>query len=439
MNEKHQMAALVALPFLAVLFCAGCQNYSFRQVKPLPIAVINQDTVINAQRGIPYLMIVQDTSYSMCEPIARDAGLDPDAGDYGYNYCAAAAGESKMGLTAAAMQQVLAGLDPTKNPFFLGLTSFPGPAEGCDVVSGAAVPLGDAKTTLSQISAWYGSIVGAEAGATPTAQTLAGPVASDPTFRSLDGGTEKYVLLITDGLPNCNYTNPCVYGSGNQYSWSDGVQRGCMSTAWLRATGGSNATPNDAALCSCAVGGGDLCVSPNPSDGSTYRNTCCIADPTVQGSDGGYPNAPVAASECLDADGSVQAITNLRALGITTYVVGMGYDYTNATVLDRMAQAGQNDPTATHYQADNPAQLAKTLHDLISFLAVSCIYPLDRTPQDARLIEVTLDGNPLALGDPNGFTYSTPGGVPTVNVIGAACATIKDGATHDLKIVALGQ
>jgi hypothetical protein len=433
------MAAHGALPFLAALFCAGCQNYSFRQVKPLPIAVINQDTVINAQRGIPYLMIVQDTSYSMCEPIDRDAGLVTDVNNFGYRYCAANAGESKMGLTAAAMQTVLGGLDATKNPFFLGLTSFPGPAQGCDVVSGTAVPLGDAKITKPQISTWYGGIVGAEAGATPTAQTLAGPVASDPTFQSLDGGTEKYVLLITDGLPNCNYTNPCVYGPGNQYSWSDNVQRGCMSTAWLRATGGSNATPNDPTLCSCAVGGGDVCSNPNPNDGSTYRNTCCIVDPTVQGSDGGYPNAPIAASECLDADGTVQAITSLRAQGITTYVVGMGYDFTNATVLDRMAQAGQNDPTATHYQADNPTQLTTTLHDLIAFLAVSCVYPLDRAPQDARLIDVTLDGNQLLLGDPNGFTYSTPGGIPTVTVIGTGCATIKDGATHDLKITALGQ
>jgi hypothetical protein len=425
---KSGARALVVLSFVA-----GCQNYSFKQVKPLPLAVVNENAVINAQRSTPYLMIVQDTSYSMCEPINGDAGLDMDAGDFGRGYCAADPAQSKMGLTSAAIQQVLSGLDPVKDPFYLGLTSFPG-GVGCNVVSGPVVPLGDAKTTLSQISNWYGGIVGNESGATPTAATLAGPVASDPTLQSPDAGNAKYILLITDGLPNCNLTNPCVYGSLQNYAWSDGVERGCMSTSWLAANGVNGVTPP--AACVCALG---PCTNPDPTQGYTYRNDCCIADPTVQDSDGGYPNAPTAAGQCLDADDTINVIAMLKGQGITTYVVGMGYDFTNGAVLDRMAQAGQADPTAVHFQADNPEQLAKTLHDLIAFLAVSCTFPLDRTPQDPRLIEVTLDGNALTLGDPSGFIYSTPGGVPTVTIVGESCALIKDGTNHDLNITALAQ
>ena len=409
----------------------GCQNYSFKLVTPLPLAVVNQHNVINAQRSTPYLMIVQDTSYSMCEPIDRDAGLDMDAGDFGEGYCAADPAQSKMGLTSQAIQQVLADLDPVKDPFYLGLTSFPG-GPGCNVVSGPVVPIADAKTTLSQISNWYAGIVGQETGATPTAATLAGPVASDPTLQSSDAGSSKYILLITDGLPNCNQMNPCVYGSPQQYGWSDGVERGCMSPNWLAANGVTGVTPPE--QCVCALG---PCTNPDPSQGYTYRNDCCIADPTVQDADGGYPYAATAAGQCLDADDTVSVIANLKSQGVTTYVVGMGFDFTNGSVLDRMAQAGQADPNAVHFQASDPDQLAKTLHDLISFLAVSCTYPLDRTPQDPRLIEVTLDGNVLTLGDPSGFTYSTPGGVPTVTIVGASCATIKDGHNHDLTITAL--
>jgi hypothetical protein len=229
--------------------------------------------------------------------------------------------------------------------------------------------------------------------------------------------------------------NPCVYGSGQQYLWSDNVQRGCMSPAWLQAIGGGNATPPTA--CVCAVGGGGSCVNPDPNDSSTYRNSCCIVDPTVQDADGGYPNAPIAADQCIDGDGTVAAIRALHAQGITTYVVGMGYDYTNGAVLDQMAQAGQNDPNATHYQADNPADLTTALQQLITNIAVSCTYPLDRTPQDPRLVEVTLDGMTLELGNMNGFAYTTPGGTPTITILGTACKTIKDGMNHDLTITAL--
>jgi hypothetical protein len=420
-----------SLGILAVL-CA-CQNYAFREVKPLPLAVVNEHDVIGATRGTPYLMIVQDTSDSMCEPINRDAGLVTDRDAGGFNYCAADPMQSKMGLTSAAMQSVLGSLDPTKNPFYLALTSFPGPALGCDVVTGPAIPFGTrgAAVTLPQVVSWYQGIVGREGGGTPTSATLA-QVALDPTFQSLDGGEGKYLLLITDGLPNCNNMNPCVYGSGQQYLWSDGVQRGCMSPTWLQAIGGGNATPPSA--CVCAAG---ACVAPNPADSTTYALTCCIVDWTVQDADGGYPNAPIAADQCIDGDGTVAAIKALRAQGITTYVVGMGYDYTNAAVLDQMAQAGQNDPNATHYQADNPADLTAALQQLITSIAVSCIYPLDRTPQDPRLVEVTLDGMALGLGDANGFSYTTPGGTPTITILGTACKTIKDGMNHDLTITAL--
>jgi len=425
MNRKP----LLALSLVALL--AGCQNYSFRQVKPLPLAIVNVHAAISAQHATPYIMIVQDTSYSMCEPIDRDAGLDGDAGDFGYAYCASDPTQSKMGLTASAMQTVLAGLDATKNPFYLGLTSFPGPGAGCNVVTAPIYPIGDARTTKPQISAWYQGIVSAEQGATPTAATLAGPVASDPAFQSPDAGDARYVLLITDGLPNCNNTNPCVYGSGSQYLWSDGVQHGCLSPTWLTAIGQGGPTPPPA--CSCALG---ACTNPDPNNGNTYRNDCCIVDWSVS-PDGGYPLAPVAADECLDADDTVSVIASLKAQGITTYVVGMGYDFTNGAALDRMAQAGQNDPSAVHFQADNPDQLAKTLHDLIAFLAVSCNYPLDRTPRDPRLIDVVLDGTPLTLDAADGFSYATPGGVPTVIVTGSSCAIIKDGKNHDLTITAL--
>src|SRR5262249_49769806 len=83
-----------------------------------------------------------------------------------------------------------------------------------------------------------------------------------------DATRTSYVLLLTDGLPNCNPANP----------------NSCIN----------------AAACQCTLTGGN-CVG----------QFCALG--------------------CLDQDGSVAAIQQLRAYGIFTIVIGFGSETTSGT------------------------------------------------------------------------------------------------------------
>jgi len=104
-------------------------------------------------------MIVQDTSGSMCEPINHDAGIATDGG--GAGDCAAnIADESKAGIVAVSMQQVLDKLNPKVNIFYMGLYGFPnvtGPdgARQLRRLGGPVFPIGKAQDTIPQIVTWY--------------------------------------------------------------------------------------------------------------------------------------------------------------------------------------------------------------------------------------------------------------------------------------------
>src|SRR5450432_360743 len=126
MNPRSFPFARFALLSCGLSLAVACQSYKFREVLPVPVAISHSNATIAANPGTPYFMILQDTSYSMCEPIEQGSPLvtAPDAGE-ATGYCAAQRSSSKMGITATAMRTVLSGLDPKAYPFFLGLTQFP--------------------------------------------------------------------------------------------------------------------------------------------------------------------------------------------------------------------------------------------------------------------------------------------------------------------------
>jgi hypothetical protein len=436
MNPRPSFFTRLALAALCLPLGEACQGYKLKEVMPLPVAISHSSATIAANPGTPYFMILQDTSYSMCEPIQQGNALvtQPDAGE-ATGYCAADRAQSKMGITASAMKTVLQGLDPNAYPFYLGLTQFPDPiAAGCAVVAAPVVPIGDAGYTLPQIIQFYEGAIGRENGGTPTAATLKGPVAQN--LAPYTGNVRRYLLLITDGLPNCNDSHPCVWNAA-QYAWTDGLAHGCESPNYLAQF----YTPPDGGMaepppgCVCAQGN-----CPDPS-GPTAGNTCCPANPLQTNSQGQFDNQATAAGECLDDANAIGAILDLNAQGITTFVVGMGFDFSNGSVLDRMAQAGQGqlgNPAIMHYQANNAAQLLAALQEIIYNSLRGCLYTLDRTPEDPRLIEVTLDMQLLALNDPNGFEYIAPdGGSAAIQLLGKACNTLQDGKSHQISVTAV--
>jgi hypothetical protein len=202
------------------------------------------------------------------------------------------------------------------------------------------------------------------------------PLGGTPTSRSLRfvgslaglqaADREDFVILLTDGLPNCNPEN---------------VNEGSNPTA-----------------CKCTQTGSAACTG-------TFSR-----------------------SGCLDMDASVEAVRELTAKQITTIVIGFGADTAEGNgpaVLDAMARAGgfartceqgqtscgPGDPcdpvtrlcSRSFYQAANQAELAQALEAISNKIRPGepCLVKLDASqlPSDPKLIVVYVDGVRTLSGD----------------------------------------
>ncbi|HUB05488.1 MAG TPA: hypothetical protein VMB50_00715 [Myxococcales bacterium] len=415
------------LALLCAVSLAACQNYRFKDVVP---ATTDLETLtpVAASAVPPAVLIVQDTSGSMCEPIQRDAGADSciatgggtEVADY-CSVCLPGAGTpgnpaectptgacaSKMSLVASTLTTALDGLGVDAGQLLLGLASFPSNATcGTGAVQ---VPIGDAVATIPPIEQFYAKAV--PSGGTPTAATLAAAVASQPSMMS----GPRYVLLITDGLPNCDAQNPC---GTEPWAGAGGASYACASPGYLATQGITGVTAP--AACQCSNGQcGTL---------STTQADCCTFLPSQ--------NQAVASEECLDGPASVAAVASLKAAGITTYVAGLGYDYdssSGATVLSEMAQAGQGgNPDAGVIQASSSAELQQAIAGLLRKFT-SCSIALQTTCAPAA-IEVSECGRQLTAGVD--YTYDpAEGRSGTVTLQDAACRTYQTGSPCDGGVV----
>jgi hypothetical protein len=428
--------SLTALAAVAAL--AGCQNYRFEKINAQPVAIVNQQVTIGAKLSPPDIMIVQDLSGSMCEPIQLNApsgggsclATSPSScANYcsgcspGCNACTDSADcGSKMQLVSSALTSILNSLKPATGELNLGLAAFGGTAQADECTPGTVkVPIGDAVTTIPQVDSFYATAV--PAGGTPTAATLQ-VAAQDPALENPDPSARKFIILVTDGLPNCSEDSQVT--SCLTALWPDGVAHGCESPSLLPQVGGQPQQPPTG--CACSFGS---CVEANAS-----APDCCA--PNLNDNASGCAQADDCESwYCLDDQGTEGVIASLYAnQNIVTYVVGLGYDYaSNPTILNAMAAAGHGSSTA--FQASSPAALQTQLTNLIETVAATCVYTLDQAPVDPGLITVTLNGTQLQPNDPNGYTFSPP---QTITINGTSCASITSGGTQeDLQITAIAQ
>ena len=139
---------------------------------------------------------------------------------------------------------------------------------------------------------------------------------------------------------------------------------------------------------------------------------------------------------CLDDVNTEAEIASLYAKqNITTYVVGMGYDYgSNVSVLNAMAAAGHGNSTA--FQANTPAALQSAITGLIQTVSATCSYTLEAEPVNPALITVTLNNVELVEGDPNGYTYTPP---TSLSINGSSCTALtnQNGTAENLQITAI--
>ena len=100
-----------------------------------------------------------------------------------------------------------------------------------------------------------------------------------------------------------------------------------------------------------------------------------------------------------------------------------------APILDGFAQRGGTGDTM-HRPVDDAESLVAEF-ERISQVVIPCVYALDQMPADPSYVRVTLDSIQLMLNQPDGWVLVEG---RNVELVGNACATLKDGQSHQLKV-----
>ncbi|MBE2253598.1 MAG: VWA domain-containing protein [Myxococcus sp.] len=268
--------------------CPCGPGFSYSSAANLCVPVADGGAAADAgvgPAGLASVMLLVDTSGSMNAPFDM---TEPSCGNCSGNTCPPSC-PTWVSMTRGAFDQLLQS-QPTAA--WLGLTTFPDSSAAQFSPAGCAPPTQQAvglpspsepddlvrvAAQTQQVRAAIATIGGERSvtGGTPTAGALrfvgtAMPASSRP----------RAVVLVTDGLPNCNPTNPLACDS----------------------------------------------VPPAPQELCTLGRNCA-----AQYCRAGY----------LDGDGSVQAVRELRALGIRSALVVLGTAASDVQpVLNAMADEG---------------------------------------------------------------------------------------------------
>jgi hypothetical protein len=227
----------------------------------------------------------------------------------------------------------------------------------------------------------------APAGGTPTAQALS---------RALDyfvngEGSElmgaNYVLLATDGGPNCSADITCETES-------------------------------------CTLNMEGMSCGPDAN--------CC--DPELD---------PAGPTSCLDEDATVDAVTALAEAGVNTFVVGIPGTEFYETTLNRVAVAGRAanpdaPPSYFKVTADGDASgLADVLTAITTGVITTCRLTLNSMPPDPDyegLLNVVIDGDKIAQAGDDGWEVDTTTSPPTVVLKGATCERMETEGAQSVSI-----
>ena len=400
------MTRSMAVALVCPLLSSACQSYDFSPVKPNSVAVQDNTMTVDVHPLAPNIMLVVDRSGSMTD--SAD-GNHVGACDNGSGYAGRTdTGSCKwndlldvlIGPAGTTGQGFLAELDDAfstnaanNDPLPLGLTELPGPpppnagsiASSCSTGSGSILAPVLATNEASVTTALLKIAPG---GGTPTAATMslvqgAFP-ASDP---SVSTQRANYVILMTDGAPNCDSNFPA-----------------------------------SAANCT-----DDRCTLTTPTSSCT---TAAWGSPSCACSFGGA----VVPEGCLDEDGTVAAIKAMYDGGITTFVIGFGASTVSPSsteTLQRMGAAGQGLATASptsYYQANDAASLTAALNAIIGAIVKNpCVFNLEPAPPSQDLIEVLLTPRNRSTVTLTSTDFSFDAGAKQLTVKdGAACTLIKN-------------
>jgi hypothetical protein len=216
-------------------------------------------------------------------------------------------------------------------------------------------------------------------GATPTAATLESLL---PMLSALEGDT--YVVLVTDGAPNCN------------------LEGGCSAAE-------------------CTLNIEMVSVDGRVCD-ETYN--CCDPENTAAGF-GAY---------CTDGAASERAVSALADAGIMTYVIGLPGAEAYAALLDRLAVAGgtARGGDSDYYSVADADALEQALLDIGTGIAISCSIDLESPPEDPARVNVYFDGTVVPGDESDGWVWD---GERRIEVRGAACDELRSGEIREARVV----
>jgi hypothetical protein len=269
-----------------------------------------------------------------------------------------------------------AALTDTRDTIDFGLDLYPFP-DGCQVPATPAltVPIEDGTTGVPKILTEIDGTT--PSGSTPTGRALARAHEYFDTGPGADLPGDSYVLLATDGGPNCNGTLTCEADA-------------------------------------CTVNMEGLC----PIDPAN----CCASDP----------------ESCLDDDATRAEIAALFDLGVHTFVVGIPGSEDFATTLNAFADAGGEARTGdpSYYAVTDASELTDTFRSITRTLVRSCELQLTSEPEDRSLLNVSIDdGEFIPRDDPNGWHLDTSTAPPTVVLDGTTCSEIESTGAERVAVV----
>ena len=317
----------------------------------------------------------QKSDGSFCDCIDIPLFTDPPNMYFVLDRSGSMAEGNKWGQVRTTVIEIFRGLGPRAN---FGATLFPGyaqsqcagPIEILPISPGDPVGADDGPTTLKMLSQTQTP----PSGGTPTAAALR---AVFQTLSSAKGKT--FVILATDGAPNCNNASPCTLAQ-------------CM--------------PNIENFPGCPPTGPSCCEPPD-----------------------GTPES------CLDSSATTSAVAALKAAGIPVYVIGLPGTATYASLLDSLAVSGGTAlPTSPKYyrvDSTDSAPLLATLKKISAKIVATCEFKLTKAPTDPNLVNVYLDEVVLPQEAVNGWKIDGP----TVTLLGSACQKVLAGDVLGVRII----
>ncbi|HCF58680.1 MAG TPA: hypothetical protein DFS52_11895 [Myxococcales bacterium] len=354
---------LVALGGIAL---AACQSYEFEEVTPKAFGAVTEDIVITGKMLPPYIMLVVDKSGSMNQP-AYSGSTTSKWDD----------------LLGAFSDQQTGFLPKSKEIARFGLALFPASTgEGCHP-GPVSVSLNAEADNVDTIIGQLGAVT--PEGGTPTALTIE-KAAADPALVNEEPGRLRFVMLLTDGLPNCN------------------------------------PSPENQARC-------DACNANLAVCNDISQNGCL---PTFGGFEGECDEYPQKGDACLDENGNAEAIAKLKKNGVETFVIGFGDDFggDGHRVLNRAAEAGgrAREGETKYFKAGNKEELILALKEIMDGTQ-KCSFSVDPAPTSRNVFQVVLyDGESdteETLVRESEWKFLTEQ-LTSVEILGARCELIRN-------------